>query len=132
MSILETPTRKPAVKRFGQIIPYSDHHQIRMSQEATGLIAARYGVSPKTVNCIRSGDTGGRLKADEIEARDERHGSGGVYRFSENQLLIGHARGDGLADQDRQEAKDAAHECPKCGRLPHDRTPVCAHCAVAA
>ena len=49
-----------------------------------------------------------------------------TYRPSEHQLLIGSARSVGLADIDRQEAKDACHECV-CGRLAFDSSPPCGH-----
>lgn len=39
-------------------------------------------------------------------------------------LIVGDQRIHG-GDMDRQEAKDAAHECRRHGRLSHDPTPAC-------
>ncbi len=126
MSVLQNARpRLYRAKPGREIVPSADHHQIRLSLEATPTIARRYHVSDKTIQSIRTGATGAYLAPDEIAAGKVRYSPfDWTYRFSEHQLLIGSARGVGLADQDSQESKDASWECQH-GRLGHDLTPAC-------
>lgn len=103
---------------------------VRLSLDRADVEGARYGMSAAAISQLRRGETYGALKADERRARQEREARDDRWPPPTTDVLVigdlfarDHGE-DGLADQDRQEQLDAAHEC-KHGRLPTDRSAPC-------
>lgn len=113
--------------------------EIRLSMDSADVASRRYRVHHRTITNVRQGSAYGPVAPDEARAHIARARDANRTSTTINGKLVDTRQitdpvsyivvgplfpGAGLADQDRQEQKDAAHEC-RHGALPHDRVIRC-------